>query len=54
MSLDPKGYTQGARTNIMALRPAPVQINYLGYPGSMGADFIDDIIVDRFLAPESF
>jgi predicted O-linked N-acetylglucosamine transferase (SPINDLY family) len=49
--VDLKGYTQDARTEIMALRPAPIQVNYLGYPGTMGADFIDYILVDEFIVP---
>jgi predicted O-linked N-acetylglucosamine transferase (SPINDLY family) len=49
--VDLKGYTQGARVEILALRPAPVQVNFLGYPGTMGAGFIDYIITDRFLTP---
>jgi predicted O-linked N-acetylglucosamine transferase (SPINDLY family) len=49
--VDLKGYTRGARTSILARRPAPVQVNYLGYPGSMGADFIDYIIADEVVAP---
>jgi predicted O-linked N-acetylglucosamine transferase (SPINDLY family) len=49
--VDLKGYTGGARTEIMAFRPAPIQVNYLGYPGTMGADFIDYILVDPFVAP---
>ena len=49
--VDLKGYTVHARPEIMALRPAPVQVNYLGYPGTMGADFIDYIIGDRFITP---
>lgn len=49
--VDLKGYTESARTGIMALRPAPVQVNYLGYPGTMGVDFIDYIITDRFVSP---
>jgi predicted O-linked N-acetylglucosamine transferase (SPINDLY family) len=49
--VDLKGYTQNARTQILALRPAPIQINYLGYPGTMGAPFIDYILVDDFIAP---
>jgi predicted O-linked N-acetylglucosamine transferase (SPINDLY family) len=52
--IDLKGYTQGARTGIMALRPAPIQAAYLGYPGTMGADFIDFAIVDSFIAPKGF
>jgi protein O-GlcNAc transferase len=49
--VDLTGHTEGARTRILAFRPAPVQVNYLGFPGSMGADFIDYILVDPFLAP---
>ena len=49
--IDLKGYTKGARSEIVALRPAPIQVNYLGYPGTMGADFIDYIITDRFISP---
>ena len=46
MLVDLKGYTKDARTEILAHRPAPVQVSFLGYPGSMGADFIDYIIAD--------
>jgi predicted O-linked N-acetylglucosamine transferase (SPINDLY family) len=46
-----KGYTQFARSNIAAHRPAPVQVNFLGYPGTMGADFIDYILADRIVLP---
>ena len=49
--IDLKGYTTDARTEILAARPAPIQVNYLGYPGTMGADFIDYIIADKFIAP---
>jgi predicted O-linked N-acetylglucosamine transferase (SPINDLY family) len=38
---------------IPAFRPAPVQVSYLGFPATMGADFIDYILVDRFVVPES-
>lgn len=48
--VDLKGYTVHARPEIMALRPAPVQVNYLGYPGTMGADFIDYLVSDRFIS----
>jgi predicted O-linked N-acetylglucosamine transferase (SPINDLY family) len=51
--IDLKGYTHRARPAISAYRPAPVQVNYLGYPATMGADFIDYIIVDRFVVPSS-
>jgi len=49
--VDLKGYTTGARPEIMALRPAPIQVNYLGYPGTMGMRAMDYILVDRFVAP---
>jgi len=49
--VDLKGYTNHARPEIMALRPAPVQVNYLGYPGTMGADFIDYLVGDRLVSP---
>ncbi len=50
--VDLTGYTsQNPRARILACRPAPIQVSFLGYPGTMGADFIDYIIVDRFLAP---
>jgi protein O-GlcNAc transferase len=49
--VDLTGYTEHCRTAILAHRPAPIQVNYLGYPGTMGADFVDYIIVDRFLVP---
>lgn len=51
--VDLKGFTQGARTDIFAVRSAPVQVNYLGYPGTMGAPFIDYVIGDRTLFAES-
>ncbi len=49
--LDLKGYTGGSRPGILALRPAPVQVNYLGYPGTMGAPFIDWLVADAVLVP---
>jgi predicted O-linked N-acetylglucosamine transferase (SPINDLY family) len=49
--IDLKGYTQHARSRIAAYRPAPVQVSYLGYPATMGAAFIDYIIVDPFVVP---
>jgi protein O-GlcNAc transferase len=50
--IDLKGYTQGSRPMIAAFRPAPVQVAYLGFPATMGANFIDYILVDRFVAPD--
>lgn len=49
--VDLTGYTQHARTQVLASRPAPIQVNYLGYPGTMAADFIDYILVDPFIVP---
>ena len=51
--IDLKGYTHGSRPMIPALRPASVQVSYLGYPATMGADFIDYILVDRFVVDEA-
>jgi predicted O-linked N-acetylglucosamine transferase (SPINDLY family) len=52
IAVDLKGFSQDARTSIFAHRAAPVQINYLGYPGTMGAHYIDYIIADRTLIPK--
>ena len=51
--IDLKGYTHLARPAIAAHRPAPVQVSYLGFPATMGADFIDYIVVDPFVVPRS-
>jgi protein O-GlcNAc transferase len=51
--IDLNGLTQNARPEIFARRPAPVQVNYLGYPGTMGAEYIDYIIADPILIPAS-
>ena len=44
IAIDCKGFTKGARPEIFACRPAPVQAQYLAYPGTMGADYIDYIL----------
>jgi protein O-GlcNAc transferase len=49
--VDLKGYTADARPEIVALRPAPIQVSYLGYPGTMGTDAVDYILVDPIVAP---
>jgi predicted O-linked N-acetylglucosamine transferase (SPINDLY family) len=54
IAIDLKGFTEGARTGIFALRPAPVQVNYLGYPGTMGAEYIDYLIADTIIIPEEY
>ncbi|MCE7030804.1 tetratricopeptide repeat protein [Jiella avicenniae] len=53
IAVDLKGYTKNARPEIFASRAAPVQINYLGFPGTMAAPFIDYLIADPVLIPES-
>jgi protein O-GlcNAc transferase len=49
--VDLNGYTKGSRTEAIALRPAPVQISYMGFPSTTGADFIDWLIADGVVAP---
>ena len=49
--VDLMGYTHQGRPSVLALRPAPLQLLYLGYPGSMGASFIDGIVADDWLIP---
>lgn len=49
--VDLKGYTRDSRPEILAYRPAPIQVNYLGYPATMGADFIDYILADAVVTP---
>jgi protein O-GlcNAc transferase len=45
------GYTKGARNEIFALRPSPIQVMWLGYPGTSGAPFMDYIITDAQTSP---
>jgi predicted O-linked N-acetylglucosamine transferase (SPINDLY family) len=51
--VDVMGYIQNARPAIFALRPAPLQISYLAYPGTMGTEFIDYLITDNVAVPQS-
>jgi protein O-GlcNAc transferase len=51
IAVDLKGHTQHGRPAILAYRPAPVQVSYLGYPATMGVDFIDYILADRIVLP---
>lgn len=51
IAVDLKGFTQDNRLGIFARRAAPVQVNFLGYPGTMGAEFMDYLIADRTLVP---
>ncbi|HRW64226.1 MAG TPA: tetratricopeptide repeat protein [Candidatus Competibacter sp.] len=50
--IDLMGYTAYARSEVFALQPAPVQVSYLGYPGTMGAPFMPYIIADPIVLPE--
>ncbi len=50
--VDLMGFTGDSRTGLFARRPAPIQVNYLGYPGTMGTQYIDYIIADRIVIPE--
>jgi len=52
IAVDLTGFTRDARTGILALRPAPVQVNYLGLNTTMGADYVDNILADRYVIPE--
>jgi protein O-GlcNAc transferase len=52
IAVDLMGFTRDARTGILALRPAPLQVNYLGLNATMGADYIDYILADRYVIPQ--
>jgi predicted O-linked N-acetylglucosamine transferase (SPINDLY family) len=51
VAVDLKGFTQDQRTGIFSYRAAPIQVNYIGYPGTMAAEYIDYIIADSTLIP---
>ena len=51
IAVDLKGYTLGARPGILAARAAPVQVNWLGYPGTMAAAWLDYLIGDATVTP---
>jgi protein O-GlcNAc transferase len=48
---DTSGYVIHARSEIFALHPAPIQVNCIGYPGTLGADCYDYVLTDRFVTP---
>lgn len=52
IAVDLKGFTEDARPAVFARRPAPIQVNFLGYPGTLGASYIDYIIADATVIPE--
>ena len=49
--VDLKGYTAGTRTALLTYRPAPLQVSYLGYPGTLGGRFCDYLVSDGFVTP---
>jgi predicted O-linked N-acetylglucosamine transferase (SPINDLY family) len=51
IAIDLNGHTEGARSDVFAWRPAPVQVNYLGYAGTLGQPAWDYILADRFVVP---
>jgi len=53
IAVDLGGFTVNSRTGIFAMQAAPIQVNYLGYPGTMAVDYMDYIIADRTLIPEN-
>jgi protein O-GlcNAc transferase len=53
IAIDLSGQTQYAKPGIFSFRAAPIQVNWLGYPGTSGADFIDYIVADKTVIPES-
>ena len=52
IAVDLKGDTKDTRMALFAHRPAPIQISYLGYPGTLGAPFLDYLVADRIVIPE--
>jgi predicted O-linked N-acetylglucosamine transferase (SPINDLY family) len=53
IAVDLKGFTKDARSRILGYRPAPVQVSYLGFPGTMGTASIDYILADRVTIPDA-
>jgi len=51
IAVDLKGHTADTRLGILSYRPAPIQLHYLGYPGTTGAPFIDYLLADPVLIP---
>lgn len=52
IAVDLMGYTNNSRPGILAFRPAPVQVSYIGFAGTLGAEYIDYLIADRFIVPD--
>jgi predicted O-linked N-acetylglucosamine transferase (SPINDLY family) len=54
IAIDLSGYTSGSRLDILSYRPAPVQITYLGYSGTLSVPYIDYLIADQFTIPDEY
>lgn len=54
IAIDLNGFTRGVRAEIFSYGAVPIQVNYLGYPGTMGASYMDYIIADKTLIPFDF
>jgi predicted O-linked N-acetylglucosamine transferase (SPINDLY family) len=52
IAVDLKGFTQDSRLGLFSERCAPIQVNYLGYPGTIGSTYMDYIIADKILIPQ--
>ena len=52
IAVDLMGFTHNSRTGIFAMRPAPIQVNYLGYPSTFGSDYFDYMIADETVIPD--
>jgi predicted O-linked N-acetylglucosamine transferase (SPINDLY family) len=52
IAVDLMGFTEDSYTGVFARRPAGLQVNYLGFPGTMGAPYMDYIVADRFVIPK--
>jgi len=52
IAVDLTGFTKSSRVGVFAHRAAPIQINYLGYPGTLGSEFFDYIIADEIIIPK--
>ena len=50
--IDLSGYTSGSRLDVLSYRPAPIQMTYLGFPGTLGLPYVDFIIADKVVIPE--
>ena len=53
IAVDLMGYTAQSRPRIFAHRPAPISLGYLGYPGTLGAPWMDHLLADAVVVPES-